>query len=96
MSKYKMPELPDNQRWVVESSFNTFLIVKLQENRYRKNPWWGWRTIDSSTGSLVGGEYAVEQCVYHIQNREYFDKIRRERDDERQERINRIPFGVSK
>lgn len=85
----KMPELPTGQRWSVHSSFNTFIIVKLQEKR-----WWGWSTIASSTGSLAGGDYEVEKCVDHILRRDYFAKLKAERDAKVAERIARIPFGT--
>lgn len=91
VSKARLPTLPDNQRWSVSSSFNTFLIVKLQERR-----WWGWATIDRATEVLSGGDRALAECVDHIMRRDYFHRIRAEADQKRRESIARIPFGVTK
>lgn len=73
---YKLPELPENQKWSVRIEFNTFLILYLKEKR-----WWGWKTIAKSTDLASGGNLALSKCVDHIVNRDYYGRIRKEAAD---------------
>lgn len=86
---YEMPDLPDGQRWLVCSTFNTFLDVKLQERR-----WWGWRTIAMSTGFLDEGAEEIAELVDQCLRRDYYDMLDSEDRAEREQRRSEIPFGA--
>lgn len=87
--KYEFPKLPDNQRWVVSREMS-FVIVKLQE----KGRWGWWRTIARSSEWANGGIMALDSCVDHIMKRDYYAKLRK--DKEEREAFNRaqIPYGT--
>lgn len=89
--RYKLPSLPDGQRWMVTESLGGILHVRLQEKR-----WWGWRTIASAVEYSSGGVAAVATCVHHILHRDEYARLRRVFEEQKRRERAQIPWGESR